>query len=66
MKLAVNGESHEYAGPAILLELLKAMGAAPDRVAVMVNDRIVEAKRFGETPIREGDRVEILIFAGGG
>jgi len=38
----------------------------PIRVAVEINEQIVPRKRFGETTVKEGDRIEIVTFVGGG
>jgi thiamine biosynthesis protein ThiS len=67
MKLIVNGESFEHRGEARLPAVLWAYGVAPTaRVAVVVNDDVVPQARREETVVRDGDRVEILTFAGGG
>ncbi len=67
MKLIVNGEAFEHRGEALLPAVLSAYGvAAGARVAVVVNDDVVPQARRDETVLREGDRIEILTFAGGG
>ncbi len=67
MKLVVNGEPFEHRGEARLPAVLSAYGVLPAaRVAVVVNDEVVPQARREETVLREGDRVEILTFAGGG
>ena len=38
----------------------------PDRVAVELNRDIVPARRWAETTLNEGDRLEIVHFVGGG
>ena len=66
MKIVLNGEEYEHAGAACIVGLLKAIPANPQHVAVMVNDRVVPRSEFPETPIAEGDHVEVLTYAGGG
>ncbi len=66
MKLIVNGEAQDYAGDPFLAAFLGQQGVAPARVAVLVNDEIVPHRERERHPLHEGDRVEILIFAGGG
>ena len=66
VKLTVNGESADYEGEPTLAVFLLAKGADPDRVAVMVNDEIVPRVARAARVLRDGDRVEILVFAGGG
>ncbi len=66
MRLRVNGEEHQHAGGGTVQELLAEIGAEGNRVAVMVNDAIVPKAEFGRVRLREGDRVEVLAFMGGG
>jgi sulfur carrier protein len=67
MKVVVNGEPFEHRGEARLPVVLEAYGVAPGaRVAVVVNDEVVPQARRDETVLSEGDRVEVLTFAGGG
>jgi len=67
MKLMVNGESFEHGGAALLPAVLTAYGVKPGaRVAVVLNDEVVPESRRGDAAVREGDRIEILTFAGGG
>lgn len=67
MKLVVNGEAFEHPGEPRLPAVLAAYGvAAGVRVAVVLNDEVVPESRRGGTAVREGDRIEILTFAGGG
>ena len=66
MKLYVNGERLQYLGPATLPALLGKMGADPQRVAVVVNDSVVPAAKREKFRLSDGDRIEILAFAGGG
>ena len=49
-----------------MADLLSQLDLEPVRVAVEINEDIVPRKRFGETPIRDGDRIEIVTFVGGG
>ena len=66
MKLVVNGEDRDYVGPNSLSAFLLAQGVESVRVAVMVNDEIVPQREREHQSLRDGDRVEILVFAGGG
>jgi sulfur carrier protein len=66
MKLIVNGETIDYGGVSLLTAFLKERGADPARVAVLVNDEVVPRAKRSERMLAEGDRVEILTFAGGG
>ncbi len=65
MQLTVNGDSMDYNGRPRLADLLAEV-APGRRVAVLVNSRVVAAAQRAEQGLREGDRIEILEFAGGG
>jgi thiamine biosynthesis protein ThiS len=66
MRLIVNGEPYEHAGEATVSGLLRALEANEEHVATMLNDEIVTKPQRPETRLRAEDRVEILVFAGGG
>ena len=66
MNLTVNGEAYNHRGSGTVTALIEEMGAAPERVAVMVGDRVVRAGERDAFTLTEGDRVEILVLAAGG
>lgn len=66
MRLIVNGEEEEYTGDATLDNLLAKVNPDGERVATMVNEHIVAEKDRTGTVLNEGDRIEVLMFAGGG
>lgn len=66
MKLTVNGEPIDYRGAPLLPAFLRERGADPARVAVLINDEVAPRAKRDERLLAEGDRVEILVFAGGG
>jgi thiamine biosynthesis protein ThiS len=66
MKLQVNGEEHSFSGGLTLTALLEQLGMRADRVAVELNRAIVARDRWPATELREGDRLEIVHFVGGG
>ena len=66
MKLQVNGEEREVSGTLTLAALLEQLGMRADRVAVELNREIVARERWPATELREGDRLEIVHFVGGG
>lgn len=68
MKLAVNGDVQEFAGPPSLAELLKgALGPeAPPGVAVAVNGEVVRRAAWPDVRLAEGDEVEIVKATQGG
>jgi thiamine biosynthesis protein ThiS len=48
------------------LTLLEQIGLNPGKVAVERNREIVPRSRYGQTPLAEGDQLEIVQFVGGG
>lgn len=66
MQLVVNGETLDYQGDARLVSLLEHVGADSDRVATMLNNKIVRKEDRPLTTLKQGDHVEVLVFAGGG
>jgi len=65
MNLMLNGEPVETSA-ATAAELVREHVGAQGRVAVVVNDVVVPAAAHAATRLNAGDRVEFLIFAGGG
>jgi thiamine biosynthesis protein ThiS len=67
MKLHINGDERDFnPAPSTLSALIETLGMKPDRVAVELNRDIVPRDRWAETPLREGDQIEIVHFVGGG
>ena len=64
--LVVNGEPRTVPAPATLLDLLAHLGLDPRSVVVERNREIVRRARLGETPIADGDAIELVHFVGGG
>jgi thiazole synthase len=66
LTLTVNGEARTLPGPATVAQLLDRLGFDRRRVAVEVNQAVVPAARHAETPLADGDRVEVVTLVGGG
>ena len=70
MTLDINGEARTFADAKTaeftLAALIESLAMKPDRVAVELNREIVPRDRWPETPLKEGDRLEIVHFVGGG
>ncbi len=69
MNLQINGEAHAVADAKsgfTLAALIESLNMKPDRVAVELNREIVPRDRWPQTPLKEGDRLEIVHFVGGG
>jgi sulfur carrier protein len=70
MTLYINGESRTFtdgtSGQFTLAALIESLNMKPDRVAVELNRDIVPRDRWPETLLKDGDRLEIVHFVGGG
>ena len=66
MRITLNGDAHELAGPLTVTELLTRLQIDPRRVAVEHNLGVLKRDAFDRTTVREGDDVEIVNFVGGG
>ena len=62
----LNGDPFDVAGPLTVNALLTRLDIDPRRVAVEYNMVVLKRATFDETVVREGDRVEIVNFVGGG
>ena len=66
MKLIINGEERSFENVSSLAALLQNLGLKADRVAVELNREIVARGVWDATPLKDGDRLEIVQFVGGG
>jgi sulfur carrier protein len=65
MKLTINGEP-QVSSAETLGALIETLGMKPDRVAIELNREIVPRDQWPQTPLHDGDRLEIVQFVGGG
>lgn len=66
ISITLNGEKVEVPGGISLVELLSIYKIDPRRVAVELNLNIVENGNYISTFIKDGDKLEIIGFVGGG
>jgi len=66
IQIQVNGEPRGWRDGGTVADLLSDLAIATERVAVELNLEILDRKDFGQRGLREGDRIEILGFIGGG
>jgi thiamine biosynthesis protein ThiS len=66
MKLIVNGEERRLDGVANVADLVRALDLDPRKLAVELNLEIVPKSRYDAQPLKDGDRLEIVQFVGGG
>jgi sulfur carrier protein len=65
MKLVVNGELQEVLA-ATLAEALLSLDFADAKVATALNGEFVPARARASTPVKDGDRIEIVAPRQGG
>lgn len=65
MKVIVNGDPRELPDGETLRALVTRYNLTPEKVAIELNKRLVRTQNY-DTPLKEGDEVEIVTFVGGG
>jgi sulfur carrier protein len=66
IQLSINGEPRGFPAPLDLARLLDELALAGKKVAIERNGEIVPRSRYAETPLADGDRLEIVVAVGGG
>ena len=66
MKITLNGDPFEVAGPLTVSALLSQLEIDSRRVAVEHNLVVLKRRLYDSTTINEGDQLEIVNFVGGG
>ena len=66
MRLVINGEERDFPGISTLASLVDQLGLKTDRLAIELNRDIVRRESWGAVALKEGDRLEIVHFVGGG
>jgi thiamine biosynthesis protein ThiS len=65
MNFIINGET-QLSSAETLSALVEQLGMKPDRVAIELNHEIIPRDQWLKTMLRDGDRLEIVHFVGGG
>ncbi|MGB8832924.1 MAG: sulfur carrier protein ThiS [Candidatus Sulfotelmatobacter sp.] len=69
MKLQINGDVRTFADESALFTLaalIELLNMKSDRVAVELNRQIAPRETWPQTSLKDGDRLEIVHFVGGG
>jgi len=66
MLILLNGEEKKIDRPINIGELLQLLNLQEERIAVEVNLEIVDRQKFHSFELKEGDKVEVIRFVGGG
>lgn len=65
LQLTINGKAQPVDARTVR-DLLVAMGLEQQAVAVEVNRRVVPKRLHEETPLNDGDTIELVTLVGGG
>ncbi|MCI5150321.1 MAG: sulfur carrier protein ThiS [Candidatus Electrothrix sp. MAN1_4] len=65
MHIILNGEQTAISSPT-LLAMVVEKGFNPDTLIAEVNLELIKKEDWDQTPLAEGDKVELLSFVGGG
>jgi len=66
LQIVVNGEAQEILSDCTVFQLLKNQAVTLNATVVEHNGKILKQEYWQGTPLQAGDRLEILIFMGGG
>lgn len=64
--LSINGENRQFAAPLTLAGLITELDLTGKRIAIERNGEIVPRSQHANTPLADGDRLEIVVAVGGG
>ncbi|HEX4796313.1 MAG TPA: sulfur carrier protein ThiS [Humisphaera sp.] len=65
MKVTVNGQLCDMPDGQTIRALIQTHNLTPEKVAIELNRRLLRSDKY-DTPLKEGDEVEIVTFVGGG
>ena len=66
LTIRTNGEERQIDSGSSLLDLLQMLDLDPRFVVVELNRNIVRRPVLADTPLNDGDEVELVHFVGGG
>jgi thiamine biosynthesis protein ThiS len=66
MNILLNGEQKQVPDSITVAGLLEFLKIQHQRVAVELNMEIVKKDQYSQSPLKEGDRLEVVSFMAGG
>ena len=66
IQVTVNGRAHRFEAPVKLSAVLEKLDMAGKKIAVEKNGEIVPRGLHAQTPVENGDCLEIVVAVGGG
>ncbi len=65
MQITVNGDTRDIPDGETVRALVARYNLTVDKVAIELNRRLLRSEKY-DTPLHNGDQVEIVTFVGGG
>jgi sulfur carrier protein len=66
VKLTINGKEREVHASKTVTELVKELQINAPNIAVALNHQVIPKSQYSETPVKDGDNIEIVHAVGGG
>jgi thiamine biosynthesis protein ThiS len=66
LRIHVNGELRELEEDLSVPELIMLLHLKPEQIAIELNQSVIRRAEWPGTILRDGDKVEIVHFVGGG
>ena len=66
VKLTINGKEREVCSSKTVTELVRELKINAPNIAVALNCQVIPKSQYSETPVKEGDQIEIVHAVGGG
>lgn len=64
--ILINGEKRDVGDGIDLAQLVAALSLPDKRVAVELNGMVIPRSAWPQTPVADGDKLEVVHFVGGG
>ena len=64
--IMLNGKEHKLKANKTILDFIRELGIEKKNFAVEINRKIVRRKEYDKYLLKDGDKVEIIHFVGGG
>ena len=66
MKITINGQQKELTAAANLKDVIHQFCKDSNRVISELNGQIIKCAQWQDTPVKDGDTIELVNFVGGG
>ncbi|MFQ3675033.1 MAG: sulfur carrier protein ThiS [Endomicrobiia bacterium] len=66
IKILFNGKEEYIENEMSILDILKKKNIRPEIVTVELNEKIIYRKDYEASIVKEGDKIELVYFMGGG